>query len=140
MGFFRSRWVTANASQNPEPLTVAGLHRAEQKTKLEARGSMRVRTGHTRKQLYLCVIAILICWTVVVSAPASNAKGVPLITEEKVKAMLGKPSVVVVDVRVAADRDNERFQIGGAIREDPGTIQKWYRKLPKKKTLIFYCA
>jgi hypothetical protein len=93
-----------------------------------------------RKQLYLFVIAILICWTVVVLSSASDAKGVPLITKEKVKAMLGKPNVVVVDVRVAADRDNEKFQIKGAIREDPGTIQKWYRKLPKKKTLIFYCA
>jgi hypothetical protein len=73
-------------------------------------------------------------------ASASDATGVPRISKEKVKAVLGKQNVIVVGVRVGADRDTDGFKTRGAIPEDLRTIEKWFRMGPEKGILIFYCA
>ena len=89
---------------------------------------------------YLVVITVLSCCMVVGSALAADMASVPKISKEKLKATLHKPNVVVVDVRVAPDWDDSGFKIKGAVREDPRTVENWFTTLPKKKTLVFYCA
>ena len=65
----------------------------------------------------------------------------PRITKEELKPMLGRPDVVIVDVRSGPDWENSKSKIQGAIREDPGKdIQSWGQKYSKDKTLIFYCS
>jgi len=93
-----------------------------------------------RKLWYWSVIAILFCLVTAVSTPASDTASIPRISKEKVKTMLGKRNVIVVDVRVGPDWNNGGSKIKGAIREDPRTVENWFRTLPKKKTLVFYCA
>jgi rhodanese-related sulfurtransferase len=93
-----------------------------------------------RKLWYFLVIAIALSWISLISAPASDTTKVPRISKEKVKAMLGKPNVIVVDVRVKPDWEKSGHKIKGAIREDPKTVEKWYSRFPKNKALIFYCA
>jgi rhodanese-related sulfurtransferase len=93
-----------------------------------------------RKLRYFILIAILFCWAAAVVVPASDAADVPTISKEKVKTMLGKPNAIVVDVRVEPEWDSSKFKIKGAIRKDPRKVENWFGTLPKKKTLVFYCA
>ncbi len=65
---------------------------------------------------------------------------IPRITTEELKAMLGKPEVLIVDVRVDKDWNDSDLKIKGAVRENPQAIESWASKYPKDKTLVFYCA
>ena len=67
--------------------------------------------------------------------------GVPRMTKEEVKALLGNPDVVIIDVRSPDDWNRSKEKIAGAVREDPEKeIKSWAMRYPKDKTLIFYCA
>ena len=66
---------------------------------------------------------------------------VPLVTKEQLLSMMGKPDVVILDVRESESWKESQQKIQGAIREDPEKdIQGWYDKYPKEKTLVFYCS
>ena len=62
------------------------------------------------------------------------------ITKEEVEGMLGKPDVVVIDVRSEKAWDAGEAKIKGAIREVPVEVETWSKKYPKDKTLVLYCA
>ena len=64
----------------------------------------------------------------------------PRIEKEKLKEMLGKPELILIDVRAGADWKASTQKIKGAVREDPGQVDTWMKKYPKDKTLVFYCA
>jgi len=61
-------------------------------------------------------------------------------TKEELKAMLGSPNLVVIDVRYGKDWTDSDLKIKGAVREDPRAIVSWANKYPKDKTLVFYCT
>ncbi len=73
------------------------------------------------------------------STPALSQE-VPRITKEELKEMLGKPDVVVLDVRTDLDWMASARKIKGAVREDPEKVDSWMGKYDKGKTLVFYCA
>ena len=65
--------------------------------------------------------------------------GVPRMTKEEVKALLGNPDVVIIDVRSPDDWNRSKEKIAGAVREDPEKeIKSWAMRYSKDKTLIFY--
>jgi predicted sulfurtransferase len=68
------------------------------------------------------------------------AKEAPRMTKEELKGLMGKPDVVVIDVRAQSDWDGSKEMIQGAVREDPKKTKEWANKYPKDKTLVFYCA
>ncbi len=72
-------------------------------------------------------------------APALSQE-VPRITKEELKGMLGKPDVVVIDIRAGSDWKASTMKIKGAVREEPEKIDSWMDRYSKDKTLIFYCA
>jgi hypothetical protein len=78
----------------------------------------------------------------VAAATASETKNdpVPRIEAKEVKASLGSPDVMIVDVRKAGDWEKSHVKIKGAVREDPTQIESWFSKYPKDRTLVFYCA
>ena len=78
----------------------------------------------------------------VATATASETRNdpVPRIEAKEVKASLGNPDVMIVDVRKASDWENSDMKIKGAVREDPTQIHAWFSKYPKDKTIVFYCA
>jgi rhodanese-related sulfurtransferase len=88
----------------------------------------------------MVVVGFLLIITVGCLARRSAEEQVPMITPEELKAMLGNPDVVIVDVRTQADWKRSDLEIKGAIREDPEAFATWAGKLPKDKTLVFYCA
>ncbi len=63
-------------------------------------------------------------------------------SKEELKDLLGKPDVVVIDVRVAGDYDSSTLKIKGAVRESPNPdeVPNWAKKYNKKSTIVLYCA
>ena len=74
------------------------------------------------------------------AAYAPSGPPIPRITKEQLKAMLGNPEVIILDVRHDHDWDKSKEKIPGAAREDPekGDIKIWAGKYPKEKTIVFY--
>ncbi len=64
----------------------------------------------------------------------------PRMTKDDLKAMLGNPDLVIIDVRYGKDWTDSNLKIKGAVREDPDAFNSWANKYPKDKTLVFYCA
>ncbi len=90
-----------------------------------------------RKLLLLTVISLGLSLALVLPVLAADA---PRIEKEKLRAMLGKPELILIDVRSGADWKASTQKIKGAVREDPGQAETWMKKYPKDKTLVFYCA
>jgi rhodanese-related sulfurtransferase len=61
-------------------------------------------------------------------------------TKEHLRSMLGKPDVIIIDVRTNYDWDNSKVKIPGAVREEGMKFGSWMNKYPKDKTIILYCA
>jgi rhodanese-related sulfurtransferase len=62
------------------------------------------------------------------------------ITKEQLLPMLGKPDVIIIDVRSKYDWDESKVKIKGAVREDGLKFGSWMKKYPKDKTIVLYCA
>jgi len=88
----------------------------------------------------LFIAALLILFMVEVFPSFAGSAEPPRMTREELKAMLGNPDVVLIDVRTQRDWEESDLKIKGALREDPGAIESWAMKYPKEKTLVFYCA
>jgi hypothetical protein len=65
---------------------------------------------------------------------------VPRMTKDELKALLGKPDVILLDVRAANDWKDSDLKIQGAIREEPGQIKSWSKKYSKEQIIVLYCA
>ena len=59
-------------------------------------------------------------------------------TKEELKAILGKPDLIIIDVRTGSDWTGSDLKIKGAVREDPENIGSWANNYSKNKTLVFY--
>lgn len=93
-----------------------------------------------RKPQYSWALVLLACCLTALPASASDTNSISRISKEEVKSLLGKPDVMVVDVRVAKDWDRSGFKIKGAVREDPREVQRHIDRFSSAKTLIFYCT
>lgn len=85
----------------------------------------------------------LVCSLVVTGALASVAVargGVSVMTKEELRTQLGKPDVVVVDVRKGSDWRASEFKIKGAVRVEARQITSLAPRYDKGTTLVLYCA
>ena len=93
------------------------------------------------RRVTLSLMVLSVIWLVMMAtACESKYEGVPRIGLEELKAMLGNPDLIVVDVRAARDWETGDSKIKGSVREDPKRIDQWAPKYPKDKTIVFYCA
>jgi rhodanese-related sulfurtransferase len=69
-----------------------------------------------------------------------SAKDVPRITKEELKAKLGSPDLVLLDVRAKSDWEKSDEKITGAVRMNPETVDTWAGTMPKDKEIVLYCA
>jgi rhodanese-related sulfurtransferase len=74
------------------------------------------------------------------ASTGSLAAEAPRMEKEQLKAQLGNPDVVVLDVRAFTDWVMTKAKIKGAVRENPRDIEDWSGKYPKDKTIVLYCA
>jgi len=77
---------------------------------------------------------------VLVAVFAVNAQDVRRISKDELKAELGKPNLLVLDVRSPHDWDASSLKIEGSLREDPSKVDEWKDKYPKEKITVLYCA
>jgi len=73
-------------------------------------------------------------------ATCAISADVPRMTKEELKAMLGNPDLVIVDVRTNAGWNESKIKIKGAVREDPAQATLGIDNYSKEKTLVFYCS
>jgi hypothetical protein len=90
------------------------------------------------KWFLILVVFIASSCTTVEGKPVSDQ--VPRMSVEDLRARLGSPDLVVLDVRRGWSWSSSNEKIAGAIREDPGEFSSWYDKFPKDKTLVLYCT
>jgi rhodanese-related sulfurtransferase len=91
-----------------------------------------------RKALLLAVAAMLLL------LPLAGAMGaekeVKSVNSAALKAMLGDPQVMIIDVRTPKDWNDSKTMIKGAVRQDPGKVPTWAKTLAKDKKIVVYCA
>ncbi len=91
-----------------------------------------------KKRLFLA--ALLIFFMVEGCTMFAKSVDAPRMTKDELKAMLGNPDLLILDVRYGRDWTDSDLKIRGAVREDPEAFDSWANKYPKNKTLVFYCA
>jgi rhodanese-related sulfurtransferase len=60
--------------------------------------------------------------------------------KDALKAKLGSPEVLIIDVRSYTDWVISSEKIKGAVRENYRDFDGWYAKYPQDKTIVLYCA
>ena len=75
-----------------------------------------------------------------IGATLASSADAPWLTKEELKAMLGNPDLILLDVRQGNEWTESNLKIKGAVREDPENIVTWANKYSKNKTLVLYCA
>ncbi len=75
------------------------------------------------------------------AAPQKMAAGdVPRMEVGELKARLGDPALVVIDVRAANDWESSQAKIKGAVREVGKNVADWASNYPKDKAIVLYCT
>ena len=73
------------------------------------------------------------------SAPPEKVEQVPRLTKEDVKEMLGKPDVVIVDIRYIKQYEQSDKKIPGAVFVQPENFDEFVKNYPQKdKTYVLY--
>lgn len=88
----------------------------------------------------LVITALMILFMVGGCTTLAKSTDAPRMTKEELKAKLGNPDLVIIDVRLGKDWTGSDLKIKGAVREDPTAVDSWANKYPKDKALVFYCA
>jgi rhodanese-related sulfurtransferase len=93
------------------------------------------------KRRVTAILAVAFTWAAVGQGlTTARADDVPRMTKEELRARLGAPELVILDLRIGRDWQASDLKIKGAVREDPGDVAGWVEKYPKEKTIVTYCA
>ncbi|MBS1234912.1 MAG: Rhodanese-related sulfurtransferase [Nitrospirae bacterium] len=96
--------------------------------------------GHVTRIYYsVFLILALICLLTGMTAQAASGSNVPKISVEELKANLGNPDLIIIDVRIERDWKASALKIPGAVWEDFLEADAWVKKYPKEKTIVLYC-
>jgi hypothetical protein len=74
------------------------------------------------------------------AAARAGAADAPRMTKDDLRALLGRPDVVIVDVRTERQWEDSKEKIPGAVREDPRAAASWGARYSKEKTIVIYCT
>ena len=85
-------------------------------------------------------LLVLLAFFLFATALPALAADVPTISKDELKAQLGSPDLVLLDVRSGRDWSSSEFKIRGAVRASGKEFGKWSQHYPKDKTLVLYCA
>lgn len=61
---------------------------------------------------------------------------VPRMTTKDLEAIMGKPDVIILDVRPKEQWLSSDHKIPGAVYEDPFEVKSWSGKYPKEDTVV----
>lgn len=89
---------------------------------------------------WLCAALLLLTFIILPWASYSPAADAPRISKDELRAMLGSPDLVLLDVRTEKEWQKTDMKITGAVWEDADEYAKWAGKYPKGKTIVLYCS
>ncbi len=95
---------------------------------------------HSAASVLLSVVLALGVGAGYAGAATMALGDVPRMSTDDLKARLGDPGLVVIDVRQDADWKESAAKIKGAIREDYRSASTWASRYSKDKTIVLYCA
>jgi len=95
----------------------------------------RITLRHRSIILMLSLALLLSGMTV----PVASAADVPKISVEELRAMLGNPDLIIIDVRIEHDWNTSASKIPGAVWENFKEADTWAKKYPKDKRIVLYC-
>jgi hypothetical protein len=91
-----------------------------------------------RKRCLLLAVALAAMFVFPAAGSGGAGDGVPRMSKEELKGLLGSPDVVVLDVRLGGG--NAQSRIAGALYEDPEKVDSWAGKYPRGKRIVLYCS
>jgi rhodanese-related sulfurtransferase len=85
------------------------------------------------------LLILILFFSIVIGGftPAFSAEA-PRMSKEELRALLGNPDLVIIDVRYGRDWTNSDVKIKGAVREDPDSLKDWSNKYSPDQTIVFY--
>jgi rhodanese-related sulfurtransferase len=86
------------------------------------------------------LLILLIVFAFAIPAVLKADDTTPFMTKEQLRPLLGRPDVIIIDVRTKYDWDTSKTMIPGAVREEGMKFGTWMNKYPKDKTIVIYCA
>jgi rhodanese-related sulfurtransferase len=89
------------------------------------------------------ILLIVMLWVLVPLIACTTtriSKDVPRVSKDELKAALGSPRLILIDVRSENDWQMSNEKITGAMRMDPQAVDTWAGTLPKDKDIVLYCA
>jgi rhodanese-related sulfurtransferase len=86
------------------------------------------------------VVSTVLLVMIALAYGVARADDARMMTKEQLLPLLGKPDVIIVDVRTNYDWDNSKVKIKGAVHEEGMKFGAWMKKYPKNKTIVLYCA
>jgi predicted sulfurtransferase len=98
------------------------------------------KVDRERMKRVLSILALGVLVAFAACTNTRNADVVQRISKDELKAELGSPNVVIIDVRIKNDWEGSDEKISGAVRMDPQAVDTWAPTLPKDKELVLYCA
>jgi len=103
------------------------------------------RTGEVadmkRKPILISSLAAVFLLIALAGYPAmpTTVEQVPRLTKEQVKEMLGKPDVVIVDIRYIKQYEQSDKKLPGAVFVQPENFDEFVKNHPQKdKTYVLY--
>lgn len=90
-----------------------------------------------RKAGYVGFVVLLVLLPLIHSLAQTEVKKV---AKETLKAWLGQPDLVIIDLRIPMDWIASDKKIKGAVYRDPIKVAGWGKHLPKDKKIVLYCA
>ena len=93
------------------------------------------------KPILIAAVAVLLSLVALAgySAPPEKVEQVPRLTKEVVKDMLGKPDVVIVDIRYIRQYEQSDKKLPGAVFVQPENFDEFVKNYPQKdKTYVLY--
>ncbi len=89
------------------------------------------------KNLRVLAVGLIIAF-IGLSALAAMAEEASRMSKDELKAMLGDPELIILDVRLGAHWEESERTITGAIRENPKEFESWADKYSKDQTIVLY--
>jgi predicted sulfurtransferase len=86
------------------------------------------------------VVSVVVLVLITLAFGVARADDSHTMTKEQLRPLLGKPDVIVIDVRTNYDWSESKVKIKGAVREEGMKFGAWMNKYPKDKTIVLYCA
>jgi rhodanese-related sulfurtransferase len=86
------------------------------------------------------IVSTVLLVLIALACGVARADDAQMMTKDQLLPLLGKPDVIIIDVRTNYDWDNSNVKIKGAVHEEGMKFGSWMKKYPKDKTIVLYCA